>query len=129
MKHHVVLKVAQAVAVVVINSMRSLRWLSLTVGLAIFAGQVQLARATVLPEERADLLYHDYDGGNVTVTGPSLLVRKNTSINTSVFYNYYVDHISSASLDVMIGGSRYQEQRIEQSAGIDYIHHLQSVLY
>lgn len=79
------------------------------------------ASAGVLPEERADMLYHSYDGGGVEVNGPSLLVRKNTSTNTSVFYNYYVDHISSASLDVLIGGSRYEEERTEQSAGIDYL--------
>lgn len=67
-------------------------------------------------------MYHSFEGGGVTVTGPSILVRKNTSTNTSVFYNYYVDHISSASLDVMIGGSPYTEKRTEQSAGIDYLH-------
>jgi len=33
-------------------------------------------RAGVLPEDRADLLYHSYDGGGVTIDGPSLLVRK-----------------------------------------------------
>ena len=30
----------------------------------------------VLPDDRADLLYHYYDGGGVTIDGPSLLVRK-----------------------------------------------------
>ena len=33
--------------------------------------------AAVLPEERADLLYHSYDGGGAEIDGPSLLVRKN----------------------------------------------------
>lgn len=81
------------------------------------------ANAGVLPEERADLLYHQYSGDDVTVSGPSLLVRKQTSTNTSVFYNYYIDNISSASIDVRTSGaSRYVEERTEQSAGIDYLH-------
>ena len=106
--------------VVVIKMCRP--WSGLVVCLVVLLGQTQLVWATVLPEERADALYHSYEGGGVTVTGPSILVRKNTSTNTSVFYNYYVDHISSASLDVLIGGSPYTEQRTEQSAGIDYLH-------
>lgn len=77
--------------------------------------------AAVLPDERTDLLYHSYDGGGVEVNGPSILVRKHTSNNSSIFYNYYVDHITSASLDVMIGGSKYEEERTEQSFGIDYL--------
>jgi hypothetical protein len=77
--------------------------------------------AAVLPEERSDLLYHSYDGGEVEVNGPSVLVRKHTTTNTSVFYNYYVDHITSASLDVQISGSAYEEERTEQSVGIDYL--------
>src|SRR5690606_13330154 len=32
--------------------------------------------AAVLPDDRADVLYHRYDGGGVTIDGPSLLVRK-----------------------------------------------------
>ena len=34
------------------------------------------APAGVLPEDRADVLYHRYDGGGVTIHGPSVLVRK-----------------------------------------------------
>ena len=32
--------------------------------------------AGVLPDDRADTLYHSYDGGEVEITGPSLLVLK-----------------------------------------------------
>ena len=46
------------------------------------------AGATVLPEERADLMYHRYDGGDVTVDGPSVLVRKNIGDKVSVSANY-----------------------------------------
>ena len=57
--------------------------------------------AAILPEQRADALYHSYDGGGVTVDGPSLLVRKNFKETISVSGNYYVDNISSASIDVV----------------------------
>ena len=78
--------------------------------------------AGVLPDERLDALYHSYDGGGVEVTGPSLLVRKGVTSNTSAFYNFYIDNITSASIDVEIGGSRYIEERTEQTLGIDYLH-------
>lgn len=115
-------EVSQVAGVVVTNlsSMRK-RILSFVCVITL-ATQVCQVRAGVLPEERADLLFHSYDGGGVQVNGPSLLVRKNTSTNTSVFYNYYVDHITSASLDVLIGGSKYNEERTEQSVGVDYLH-------
>jgi hypothetical protein len=121
-KHHVALQVDPVVAVGVINLMRTLLSLGLVVCVVLLWGRAQVARATVLPEERADIMYHSYEGGGVTVSGPSILVRKNTSTNTSVFYNYYIDHVSSASLDVLLGGSPYQEKRTEQSGGIDYLH-------
>ncbi len=35
-----------------------------------------VAVAQVLPEDRADALYHSYDGGGVKITGPSILLRK-----------------------------------------------------
>ncbi|MEW8432153.1 MAG: hypothetical protein G8D61_20695, partial [gamma proteobacterium symbiont of Ctena orbiculata] len=48
-------------------------------------------QATVLPEDRADLMYHRYDGGGVEVDGPSILVRKSFGGNISLNANYYVD--------------------------------------
>ena len=33
-------------------------------------------QAAVLPEDRADVMFHSYDGGGVTIDGPSVLVRK-----------------------------------------------------
>jgi hypothetical protein len=32
--------------------------------------------AGVLPDDRGDALYHRYEGGGVTIDGPSVLVRK-----------------------------------------------------
>ncbi len=77
--------------------------------------------AGTLPEERADALYHSYDGGGVKVDGPSVLVRKNLGNSTSVYGNYYVDHVSSASIDVVTQGSPYQEEREEKSVGVNYL--------
>lgn len=78
--------------------------------------------AGVLPEDRADALYHSYDGGGVEVTGPSYLVRKGDNKSFSGEVNYYVDSISSASVDVLTQGSPYSEQRTQWSGTIDYLH-------
>ena len=79
--------------------------------------------AGVLPEDRADALYHAYSGGGVTVDGPSLLVRKQFGLNTSLYANYYTDSVSSASIDVIaLGASKYSEQRKQTTIGGDYLH-------
>ncbi|HEY5807231.1 MAG TPA: hypothetical protein VIT67_04660, partial [Povalibacter sp.] len=78
--------------------------------------------AGVLPEDRADLLYHRYDGGGVTIHGPSLLVRKTMAEKYSVTANYYMDMVTSASIDVeMSGASEYKEEREQWSLGFDYL--------
>jgi Protein of unknown function (DUF3570) len=79
------------------------------------------ARATVLPEDRADILYHRYQGGGVTIDGPSLLVRKGFAERVSFSANYYVDMVSSASVDVMTTASPYKEERTQYSLGADYV--------
>lgn len=77
--------------------------------------------AAVLPEDRADVMYHGYNGGGLQVDGPSVLVRKAYKDKVSVWANYYVDMITSASIDVVTTASEYSEQRDEQSVGIDYL--------
>ncbi len=77
--------------------------------------------AQVLPEDRADALYHSYDGGGIEITGPSILVRKQLSQDFSAYANYYVDSISSASIDVLSYASPYDEERTEVSVGGDYL--------
>lgn len=79
------------------------------------------AQAAVLPEERVDNLYHSYDGGGVTIDGPSILVRKNIGETVSLSANYYVDMISGASIDVEATASAYSEERKEYSLGADYL--------
>lgn len=85
--------------------------------------QLSATHAAVLPEDRADALYHSYDGGGIEISGPSILVRKGDDTSFSVFANHYVDNITSASIDVeALGASQYTENREEQTVGIDYLH-------
>ena len=77
------------------------------------------ADAGVLPDDRADALYHRYDGGGVTIDGPSLLVRKKFAEKYSASANFYMDMVSSASIDVVTTASPYTETRTQMSAGLD----------
>ncbi len=79
------------------------------------------AQAGVLPEDRADILYHLYDGGGVEIDGPSILVRKQVGKNISIVANYYIDMVSSASIDVITTASPYKEERKQWSLGMDYL--------
>ena len=78
--------------------------------------------AAVLPEDRADSLYHSYDGGGVEITGPSILVRKSFGDSVSATIHHYVDNVSSASIDVVTTASSYSESRNENSIAVDYLH-------
>ena len=79
-------------------------------------------QAAVLPEDRADIMYHRYSGGGITVEGPSVLVRKSFGESLSVTANYYVDAITSASIDVVVSGaSQYKERREQKSLAVDYL--------
>jgi Protein of unknown function (DUF3570) len=83
---------------------------------------ISAAYAGVLPEDRADVMYHSYSGGNVEVTGPSVLVRKKFGEQLSVSGNYYVDMVTSASIDVQVlGASQYKEERTQVSGSLDYL--------
>jgi len=79
------------------------------------------AVAAVLPEDRADFMYHGYEGDGLEVSGPSVLVRKSIADKVSVWGNYYIDSVSSASIDVVTTASEYTEERDQVSAGIDYL--------
>jgi hypothetical protein len=80
------------------------------------------ALAGVLPEDRADVMWHVYRGGDITIQGPSVLVRKKVGDNLSLSANYYEDMISSASIDVKLSASPYHETRRQESVGADYLH-------
>jgi Protein of unknown function (DUF3570) len=108
-------KVATGVAVAATRGSGLLAVLLLLTGFPLMAG--------VLPEDRADVLYHSYDGGGVDITGPSILVLKKLGQNVALRGNYYVDMVSSASIDVVTSGaSKYKEKRTEETVGVDYLH-------
>ncbi len=77
--------------------------------------------STVLPEERADVLYHRYEGGGMTIDGPAVLLRKKANESIAFSAYYYVDTISSASVDVMSTASPYSEERKEGQLGVQYL--------
>jgi hypothetical protein len=89
--------------------------------IALFFLPPVMAVAGVLPEDRADLMYHYYDGGGVTIDGPSLLVRKKFAEKYAVNASYYVDMVSSASIDVITTASPYDEERTQYGVGFDYL--------
>ncbi len=88
--------------------------LSLLLPAATFAG--------VLADDRADALYHRYEGGGVTIHGPSILVRKKLAEKYAISANYYMDMVTSASIDVEVSGaSEYKEERDQYSVGLEYL--------
>ena len=68
------------------------------------------------------LLYFRYDGGGVTISGPSVLVRKSIGEHVSVAANYYIDMVSSASVDVETSASPYEDERTQSSLSVDFLH-------
>ena len=115
-KARVVAKAVRAVVVAVVKVLRPI----LT---GLLLGVCSTVYSTVLPEDRSDVLTHSYQGGGMDITGPSILVRKGDDKSFSAYAHYYVDNISSASVDVLaLGASRYQEKRVEKSVGFDYLH-------
>jgi hypothetical protein len=94
-----------------------IRWLA-----AVAFGLGAVGHADVLPDDRTDVLYHRYDGGGLTVQGPSVLVRKKLGDSLSFSYQYYEDVISSASIDVLSTASAYKETRTQHNFGVDYLH-------
>jgi hypothetical protein len=89
---------------------------------ALLAALPLVSLAGVLPEDRADVLYHRYDGGGVTIHGPSVLVRKKMAEKYSVSANYYMDMVTSASIDVETSGaSEYEEERTQYNLSFDYL--------
>ncbi len=116
-------KEAMPLAVVALFRVASLRLALLAVACSLLAvAMPSPATAAVLPEDRADVLYHRYDGGGVTIHGPSVLVRKKMAEKYSISANYYMDMVTSASIDVEVSGaSEYKEERTQYSLALDYL--------
>lgn len=113
-------QVLQRVVVVAVIKNKALKlWF---VFLPLFLLAFTSANAAVLPADRADALYHVYEGGGLEVVGPSILVRKQISESLSLSGNYYVDSISSASIDVITTASPYTEERVQNTVSLDFLH-------
>jgi len=82
---------------------------------------IAISHAAILPEDRADILYHSYEGGGVEISGPSILVRKQIGDSFSASANFYVDSVTSASIDVVASASPYTEERTETSFSLEYL--------
>jgi len=89
--------------------------------LIVLAAVSPRADAGVLADDRADALYHLYSGGGSEIDGTSILVRKKVGDSVSFVGNYYLDLISSASIDVVTTASPYNEKRTQWSLGMDYL--------
>jgi len=80
------------------------------------------AKAVDLPENKAEALYHLYNGGGVTAQGPALLVRKSLADKVSLSASTYVDAVSNASIDVVTTASPFKERRTAFDLGLDYVY-------
>lgn len=109
----------KVVVVAAIKRPSHFQWGLLTVGILGFCVPLM---AAVLPEDRTDFLFHSYTGGGLTVNGPSILARKKIAKSVSLWGKYYVDSLTSATIDVVSAASEYTEKRIEKSVGFDYLH-------
>jgi hypothetical protein len=136
-KARVAQMVVREAVVAVINTLQAIKsvfayaQVTFIRALALFFSGIMFASATVLPDERVDVLGHMYDGGGIQVSGPSMLIRKNIGSAVSVSAHYYIDVVSSASIDVqysksaadlLSGASKYSEDRTEKNIGAEYIH-------
>ena len=88
------------------------------VGGALAASSVQ---AVDLPEDRAETMYHLYDGGGVIAQGPAVLVRKSMLDRVALSGSWYVDAVSNASIDVVTTASKFKETRNQGELGLDYV--------
>ena len=77
--------------------------------------------AVPLPEDKAELIYHVYDGGGVKADGPALLVRKSLADRVSLSAQYYVDAVTNASIDVVTTASPFKEKRTAWDLSVDTV--------
>ncbi|WP_455210022.1 DUF3570 domain-containing protein [Kaarinaea lacus] len=77
--------------------------------------------AAILPEDRADALFHSYEGDQAEINGPSIMARKALGQHFSFLGNFYVDSIASATVDIRTFASPYNEERTQFSVSGDYL--------
>ena len=107
------------------RALAALRWLAERwrelLGTVMAGSAATTASGAALPEDKAEAIFHVYDGGGVKATGPALLVRKSLFDRVSVSAQYYVDAVSNASIDVVTTASAYKETRTAYDFGLDTV--------
>ena len=87
-------------------------------GGAVASGAVS---AATLPQDKAEALFHSYDGGGVRASGPAFLVRKSLADKVSLSAQVYVDAVSNASIDVVTQASPFKETRKAWDFSVDTV--------
>jgi hypothetical protein len=83
---------------------------------------IRAGSAGVLPDDRADLFYSKYSGGGMDITGTSVLARKKVTEDFALEFNYFVDKVSGASIDVLSQASVIKDERKQKSGTAEYVH-------
>ena len=96
------------------------RWRAVLGTLMAGSAATQASGAT-LPEDKAEAIFHVYDGGGVKADGPALLVRKSLFDKVSLSAQYYVDAVSNASIDVVTTASPFKEKRTAWDFSVDTV--------
>ena len=94
------------------------RVLQALLGGAVASGAVS---AATLPQDKAEALFHSYDGGGVRASGPAFLVRKSLADKVSLSAQVYVDAVSNASIDVVTQASPFKETRKAWDFSVDTV--------
>jgi hypothetical protein len=79
------------------------------------------AAAAELPADRAEWMYHSYDGAGRRVDGPSTLLRMRIGERVSFNGTYLVEDIRDASPDLVGTASPAREKRREEGVGVDIL--------
>ena len=69
--------------------------------MAVSLGAVSQAQAQSLPDDHAEMQWHDYSGGGVTETGPEVQVSQHFGNSVALRGDVLTDSITSASIDVL----------------------------
>ncbi len=104
---------------------RLLRLTALTTLAPLAAAAVLASRtaiAAVLPDARADLFYRKSRGGGMDITGESVSAHKNFTGNFAIDYNYFVDKVSGASVDVLSQASVIKDERKQNTVATTFVH-------
>ncbi|MEJ2743162.1 MAG: hypothetical protein P8176_11920, partial [Gammaproteobacteria bacterium] len=77
--------------------------------------------AAVLPEEKVEVLYHQYAESDQDINGPAVLVQKRIGKKYSLTYSHLVDRVTGASVDVRLYASPYVETRKENTLSATHL--------